>query len=333
MSSRSRLARQVCANRARFTPRRPRSTRGRLPRGWPARWSGPRTVVPAMAARNGPTSPSSRHVRRSPSTTRSLTPATPSSAGGRAVEAQLHDAASPGQQLRHVLDRGQPAVADDRHPIAHPLDLGQDVRREEDRPTGGAALVEDVVERPLHERVEALRRLVEDGQLRVVLERLDDADLLAHPARVGPDRATQRLVGELELGDEGIAQDRRSSGQGRQLVEQPIPGQVVPEGDAAGQVAGAARMATLSRSMSCPRTVALPAVGWRKPSSSRMSVDLPAPFGPEEAEDLALVAPRCRGRPARPAPSRHAASPGRSRAACRSPWSARASRWPSRPTA
>ena len=30
----------VCANRARFTRRHPRSTRGTLPPGWPARWSG-----------------------------------------------------------------------------------------------------------------------------------------------------------------------------------------------------------------------------------------------------------------------------------------------------
>ena len=51
-----------------------------------------------------------------------------------------------------------------------------------------APLVEEVVERALHERVEALGRLVEDGQLRVVLERLDDADLLAHAARVVADR-------------------------------------------------------------------------------------------------------------------------------------------------
>ena len=39
--------------------------------------------------------------------------------------------------------------------------------------------------------------------------------------------------------------------------------------------------------MSCPSTVAVPRVAWRKPSSVRMKVDLPAPFGPEEAEDLA----------------------------------------------
>ena len=34
--------------------------------------------------------------------------------------------------------------------------------------------------------------------------------------------------------------------------------------------------------MSRPMTDALPALGWRKPSSSRIVVDLPAPFGPRK---------------------------------------------------
>ena len=34
--------------------------------------------------------------------------------------------------------------------------------------------------------------------------------------------------------------------------------------------------------MSSPNTDADPAVGWRKPSSSRIIVDLPAPFGPRK---------------------------------------------------
>ena len=106
ISARVRLARQVWANRARFTsarpragrpaaagrprrrPRRRRRTRGRPPRGAPARSSGRGSVSPAMAARNGPTSPSSR--QRQPAVgdaDRRMTPGTPSSAGGGALDA------------------------------------------------------------------------------------------------------------------------------------------------------------------------------------------------------------------------------------------------------
>ena len=49
-----------------------------------------------------------------------------------------------------------------------------------------------VVERALHQRIEAFGRLVEDGQLGIVLQRLDDADLLAHAARVVAHRPSQR---------------------------------------------------------------------------------------------------------------------------------------------
>ena len=47
---------------------------------------------------------------------------------------------------------------------------------------GGTELLEDLVERSLHERVEPLGRLVKNGKLRIVLERLDDTNLLAHAA-------------------------------------------------------------------------------------------------------------------------------------------------------
>ena len=79
---------------------------------------------------------------------------------------------------------------------------------------GPPAVVEDLVEGALHERVEALGRLVEDGQLRVVLEGLDDADLLAHATRVVADLAPQVPVAELqpldELGAQRRAVDRRA---------------------------------------------------------------------------------------------------------------------------
>ena len=50
----------------------------------------------------------------------------------------------------------------------------------------------------LHERVEALGRLVEDRELRVVLEGLDDADLLAHAARVVANLPAQDRCRQLQ---------------------------------------------------------------------------------------------------------------------------------------
>ena len=122
-------------------------------------------VAPAMAARNGPTSPSSRQVSR-PSPTHVGHARHAVEAGAGPVEAHLHVALAPRQQGRDVLERHQPALADDRHAVADALHLGQDVRREEDRPAGRPQVVEDLVERALHERIEALGRLVEDRQLR-----------------------------------------------------------------------------------------------------------------------------------------------------------------------
>ena len=89
------------------------------------------------------------------------------------------------------------------------------MRREEDRPTGAPQVVEDAVERPLHQRIEALCGLVEDRELRVVLERLDDAQLLAHAARVVADGPPEGRGGELEplaeLFDAGPADGRDSA--------------------------------------------------------------------------------------------------------------------------
>lgn len=109
-----------------------------------------------------------------------------------------------------------------------------------DGPPGGPQVVKDRVERALHERVEPLRRLVEDGELRVVLEGLDDAQLLAHPTGVVADLAAQGGGPQLQPIEELRAAARGPPGQGGEVIEQALPGQPVPEGDAARQVADAA---------------------------------------------------------------------------------------------
>ena len=79
-----------------------------------------------------------------------------------ASKPQLDPPLAPRQQASDVLERDQPARAHDRDPVAHALDLGQDVRREEHGPAGLPDAVQDVVERALHQRVQPLGRLVED---------------------------------------------------------------------------------------------------------------------------------------------------------------------------
>src|SRR4029078_4251378 len=72
----------------------------------------------------------------------------------------------------------QPAITDDRHAGAGLLDLGQDVRAQEDRPTLGLGLANELVEGLLDERVEARGGLVEDQQVRAMLEGDHQPDLL-----------------------------------------------------------------------------------------------------------------------------------------------------------
>ena len=81
------------------------------------------------------------------------------------------------------VDEVEPALADQADPIGDVLHLGQDVRGEEDRAAALGGLGDQLVERLLHERVEAARRLVEDEQVGVVHERLDEPDLLPVSAR------------------------------------------------------------------------------------------------------------------------------------------------------
>src|SRR5436190_2374638 len=73
---------------------------------------------------------------------------------------------------------GEPSVADDRDAIAGLLDLAEDVAREEDRPALGLGLADDLVEGLLDERIETRRGLVEDQQVRPMLEGDDQPDLL-----------------------------------------------------------------------------------------------------------------------------------------------------------
>src|SRR6188508_2968835 len=82
------------------------------------------------------------------------------------------------------VDLDEAALADDGDPVTSAVDLVDDVRRQEDGSAVVAGLADEAEERLLDERVEARGRLVEDEQVRPVLECDDQPDLLLVAPRV-----------------------------------------------------------------------------------------------------------------------------------------------------
>jgi hypothetical protein len=105
-------------------------------------------------------------------------------------------------QLAQAALLDHTAVAQDADPIAHRLDLAEDVRGEEDRLAALLGLAHRLAERDLHQRIQSAGRLVEDQQIGTAGERADQLDLLAIALR----QRAHLLVGvELEALDERVA--------------------------------------------------------------------------------------------------------------------------------
>ena len=184
-----------------------------------------------------------------------------------------------------VVDQ-DPAVVDDHHPPAEPLDVGQVVGGEQQRHV--AARVHRGQERAqplLAGQVEPDRRLVEHQQLGGVQQR--GGDLAAHPLaqRQLPHRGVQE-AGQVEQ----LARTRRAAPRSAR----PAPGGWRRAGRSSA-VSGRSHHSWLRcpnttpirrassrrrRTGSSPHTVARPAVGTSTPVSILIAVDLPAPFGP-----------------------------------------------------
>ena len=131
----------------------------------------------------------------------------------------------------------EPPVADDRHPVARLLDLGQDVARQEDRPALGLGLADDRVELLLDERVEPGGGLVEEQQLRPVLQRDDQPDLLLVALRVLPELARRIDVEPLDQGC--LVRRVDAATQVGEVLERLAAGQLVVQRELARQVAEA----------------------------------------------------------------------------------------------
>ena len=188
-----------------------------------------------------------------------------------------------------LLQRDQPSLPDDRDAIADALHLRENVRREEDGPAFGLEGVEDLVERPLHQRVEAFGRLVEDRQLGIVLKRLDDADLLAHAARVVADEPFQGGRRQFQPIAQLAAPHRRTAGQLGEVVEQPFSAERVVERDAARQVADAATDRDAVAHDVEAEHASTAGGRMQKPEQQANRRALPGSVRAEEAEDLALA--------------------------------------------
>ena len=115
--------------------------------------------------------------------------------------------AEPRGQLVHGPLPDQPSRGEDADPVAHALDLVQQVAREQD---GHPALADEPAQQVEDlrdaERVDRRRRLVEDQDVGILHERIGDAEPLEHAARVrvGP---VVGSVGQADLVEDLV--DRR----------------------------------------------------------------------------------------------------------------------------
>ena len=139
-------------------------------------------------------------------------------------------------------------------------------------------------------RVQAVGRLVEHEHARVAEQRRRQAEPLAHAERVAAGAPVGRVARARRARSSSSTRASAMPG-GLRRARAGGCGRCGPDA-ASRRPARRPRCATGSsqrRRSGVPRTVARPAVGFTSPSSIRSVVVLPAPFGPEEADDPALV--------------------------------------------
>ena len=104
-------------------------------------------------------------------------------------------------ELGDGSEADQPTGGEDADPVAHRLDLGEQVAREEH---GHAALADEIAQEledlDHADRVDRRRRLVQDQDVGVLDEGIGDAEPLEHAAGVGVGAAVSS-VGETHLAE------------------------------------------------------------------------------------------------------------------------------------
>ena len=266
------------------TGTRRRSGAGTAPRASAAGWSGVRTPEPSeqprARRRAGPCRP-----RRSRGCPRRRGRAPRAGRRGRSAAGPARRDRRAGQvaQLGQRAGLDAPARADDADPVAEPLDLGEDVARQQHgRAAAVAELVDAVLEHLLHQRVEPGGRLVEHQQLHV-------GATAPRPAPPSAGCPWSRR-GPSWSGRARTARAARVAGRSSRPAAHP-PEQVDHLARRSGWATGSRRPARRRaagaarrprRHGSPPNSRTSPASLRSSPSRTRIVVDLPAPLGPRK---------------------------------------------------
>ena len=263
------------------------AARAKLTTGRPAATASARSRADAASSPRKPSSivPSARIVADATSGSRRE-----SIASGRELVAVEQDAdAQHGPEAEPPLDVGDAALGedlaaiDDRDAGAQLLELGQDVAADDDGLAHRTELAEELAKLDPRARVETGRRLVEEQHLRVVDERVGEAQPLLHAARQVLDVGVA-LVAEIDqleqVADHPAPAGRRQPvAAGEEVEVLPDlhvvvdPERVRHEPEDAPDLVGVPGHRPAG-------DLGLPASGRRSVASIRRVVVLPAPFGP-----------------------------------------------------
>jgi hypothetical protein len=154
------------------------------------------------------------------------------------------------------------------------------VRRHEHRLARGLRLGDQLEKGLLEQGIEPARRLVEDEELRLVHERLDQADLLPiAPGQAADARAQVELEPIRELLDACL---RDATAEMPEVGEQLRARLPIVDHEVAGEVADPATQRRTALARVRPSTEARPPLGRIRSSRMRIVVVLPAPFGPRK---------------------------------------------------
>ena len=207
-----------------------------------------------------------------------------SAAGVRLVHADQRDGREASRE--HVVDstgQHQPAAVDDRHTVARLLDLAEEVARHEHGAPLGTEPREQLADLADAGRVETVDGLVEHEQRGVLQQRRGEAEPLAHAERVLADV----VVGPLAPARRGRALRRLAVGRcgrsRRAATRFSRAGHRREQRRASRRSRRPGASPWRARRDRCwPNSAVLPAVADTSPSTQRMVVVLPEPFGPRK---------------------------------------------------
>ena len=183
-------------------------------------------------------------------------------------------------ELLHAPVGDQSTLSDHDQMIGRHRHLAHQVRGDEHRTTLGGETAQQPAN-PLDALgVEAVDRLVQHHRLRVAQQCRRDPQPLAHAERELPGALARDVVQPDEV-------DQLLDATARDAVGLRERAQVVPCRSARVDRPRLEQRAYLVQRRRCrayglPFTITLPAVGRSRPSTSRIVVDLPAPFGPRK---------------------------------------------------